>query len=305
MGGLDRCARSSRRPRRLPPRNPVARADKAARPFARSASDCRTDLGAAPATVWGQVRRSPECANAPTARRPAPDSARPDRSSGESASRWRVPLTPSPQLQYQLDCQSSREPATVLISRNASKTPASARSSDAAPSTVHTRASTKAGVATLFTSDALFAVTNAHATHRRVRSTDAAGANRASGSCKHKSGHERVDVSTAAVGVSSSAPRPPRQRCARDRDAGELAIASMRWRLEPTVALPAACKWRASRRGRRVSPPPPRRGRQFTDTVAVKTSSPRVCPVAGSTVPSKRPSVQIGRAIPLYAARPS
>ena len=64
---------------------------------------------------------------------------------------------PSPQLQYQLDCQSSREPATVLISRNASKTPASARSSDAAPSTVHTRASTKAGVATLFTSDALFA----------------------------------------------------------------------------------------------------------------------------------------------------
>jgi len=64
---------------------------------------------------------------------------------------------PSPQLQYQLDCQSSRQPATVLISRNASKTPASARSSDAAPSTVHTRASTKAGVATLFTRDVVFA----------------------------------------------------------------------------------------------------------------------------------------------------
>ena len=41
---------------------------------------------------WLAFPRSPECANAPTARRPAPDSARPDRSSGESASRWRVPL---------------------------------------------------------------------------------------------------------------------------------------------------------------------------------------------------------------------
>jgi hypothetical protein len=44
--------------------------------------------------------------------------------------------------------------------------------------------------------------TSAHATHRRgIGSTDAAGANRSSGSCKHESGHDGVDVNTAAVGV--------------------------------------------------------------------------------------------------------
>jgi len=44
--------------------------------------------------------------------------------------------------------------------------------------------------------------TSAHPTYRRrLRSTDAAGANRSTGSCKHESGHDGVDVSTAAVGV--------------------------------------------------------------------------------------------------------
>jgi len=40
------------------------------------------------------------------------------------------------------------------------------------------------------------------ATHRRgLGSTDAAGANRSAGSCKHESGHDGVGVSAAAVGV--------------------------------------------------------------------------------------------------------
>jgi hypothetical protein len=44
--------------------------------------------------------------------------------------------------------------------------------------------------------------TSAHANHRRgLGSTDPAGANRSAVSCKHESGHDCVDVSTAAVGV--------------------------------------------------------------------------------------------------------
>ena len=59
----------------------------------------------------------------------------------------------------------------------------------------------KAGLARGPDQQLLFA-TSAHATHRRgLGSTDAAGANRSAGSCKHESGHDGVDVSTAAVGV--------------------------------------------------------------------------------------------------------
>jgi len=48
---------------------------------------------------------------------------------------------------------------------------------------------------------ALLLATSAHATHRRgLGSTDAAGANQSAGGCKHESGHDGVDVSTAAVG---------------------------------------------------------------------------------------------------------
>jgi len=48
---------------------------------------------------------------------------------------------------------------------------------------------------------ALRIATSAHATHRRgLGSPDAAGANRSADSGKHESGHNGVDVSTAAVG---------------------------------------------------------------------------------------------------------
>jgi hypothetical protein len=68
---------------------------------------------------------------------------------------------PSPQRQYQLDFRSSREAEPRFSCRQTlRKTPASDRSSDAAPSTMHTRASTKAGVATLFTRDVVFASMN-------------------------------------------------------------------------------------------------------------------------------------------------
>jgi hypothetical protein len=58
--------------------------------------------------------------------------------------------------------------------------------------------------------------TSAHATHRRgIGSTDAARANRSSGTCKQESGHDGVDVSTAAVGVEEQRCRTRRSSCRR------------------------------------------------------------------------------------------
>jgi hypothetical protein len=60
----------------------------------------------------------------------------------------------------------------------------------------------------------LLVATSAHATHRRgLGSTDAAGANRNAGSCKHESGHDGVDVSTAALGVFQQRPHGRRRGC--------------------------------------------------------------------------------------------
>ena len=75
------------------------------------------------------------------------------------------------------------------------------------------RADTEEQVSGADKQPALQIATSAHATHRReIGPTDAAGGNRSSGSCKHQSGHDGVDISTAAVGVT----QPPGSALADD-----------------------------------------------------------------------------------------